>query len=141
MRYISSDDLKVDSQERFIVDSTADNVDAIDGIVTKVVEMVITYLSGRYNTTLIFDVVAPIRNEVLVDIIVRISLYKIFRRNPARKVSTDIKEDYDAAMKELERINSGRTTLANLPTPTTIEGEQPNADLIWGNTSNRDYYI
>lgn len=141
MKYISIDDLKVDSQERFITDSVSDNSEAVDGIVDKVVEMVITYLAGRYNTDLIFDQVAPIRNEVLVDIIVRLSLYKIFKRNAARKVSTDIKEDYEAAMKDLERINSGRTTLANLPTPTATEGEQPNANLIWGNNSNRDYYI
>lgn len=140
MRYITLDDLKTDSQERFITESTADNPESPDKISEQVVDLVITYMSGRYNTDLIFAEVDPIRNELLVDIIAKIVLYKIFRRNAARKVSTDIKEDYQWALKELEKINAGRTDLANLPKPTGTDDE-PYSDSIWGNNSNRDFYI
>lgn len=140
MRYIDRDDLKTDSQDRFITDSVADDPTTADKIVRQTVDMVITYMSGRYDTAKIFDEAEPIRNEVLVDIICKISLYRIFRRNAARKVTTDTKEDYDWALKELDKINSGRTVLKDLPTPEQ-SGNQPNSDLIVGNISNPNFYI
>lgn len=141
MRYITPNDLKTDAQERFITDSTADNTDSADYIEKQVVDLVITYLYGRYDTDLIFDEQQPIRNELLVDIISKITLYRIFRRNAARKVNADTKEDYDWAMKELDKINAGRTILKNLPTPSNTDTTEPNSNGLWGNNSNRDFYI
>lgn len=141
MRYLTLDDLKTDSQERFITDSTAEFTDSLPNIEKRVVAMAITYLAGRYDTDLIFNTTNPIRNEVLVDIIAKITLYKVFRRNAARKVSTDIKDDYDWAMKELDKINAGRTLLQNLPKPPQDITENPNGDSLWGNNSNPDFYI
>lgn len=140
MRYLKEDDLKTDSQERFITESTADNVDSPEKNEAKAIDLVITYMSGRYDTDLIFKVGSPLRNELLVDIISKLTLYKIFRRNAARKVSTDIKEDYEWALKELDKINSGRTVLNNLPKPTPTPGEA-DSDSLWGNNSNTDFYI
>lgn len=140
MIYLQDDDLKTDSQERFIQESTADNENSIDKIEERVVELVSTYMADRYDTDLIFNPVAPIRNAVLVDIISKITLYNVFRRNAARKVSTDIKEDYDWAIKELGKINAGTLVLGKLPVPGPAKPE-PNSDSLWGNNSNPNFYI
>ena len=139
MRYINEDDLKAESQERFIRDSVADNTESPDLIEEKVIELVISYMSDRYDTAKVFDASEPIRNELLVDIIVKVMLYRIFRRNPARKVGTNTKEDNDWAMAQLQKINAGTTRL-NLPKPTGTP-EQPYSEFLTGNNSNTDFYI
>lgn len=137
MIYLTPEDLKTDSQERHITDSTADTPDVLEKIEKATIGIVSTFLSPRYDTQLVFAEGAPIRDEVLVDLMVKIALYKLFRRNAARKVGTDTKEDYSWAMKQLEKIQSGRITL-DLPAP---DLESTGSYSMFGNTSNRDFYI
>lgn len=137
MIYLTPEDLIADSQERFITESSADAPGVLDTIEKTVVALAISFLSGRYDTALVFALGAPVRNEMLVDIMAKIMLYKLFRRNAARKVSTDIKEDYEWAMRQLEKLQTGRITV-NLPAPTD-EGSFSNT--IFGNNTNTDFYI
>lgn len=139
MIYITNQDLTVDSYQRFIDESTGDITGTVDKAEIRAIGVVTTYLSGRYKTDVIFGE-PGIRNEVLVDIICKIVLKTIFGRNAARKVPSDVKEDYDAAIKQLEKINSGQTVLANLPQVTDDEGN-PVSDTIFGNLSNPNFYI
>lgn len=139
MIYITRDDLSDDTQDRFIEESTVDKPQAVDKIVAKVVGMLVDVMSERYDTAKIFDEQNPIRNEYLVDIIRKLSLYSIFRRNAPRKVTTDIKEDYNWALKQLEKINAGSLSFANLPKAPSQEGDP--GDLLIGNISNKNYYI
>lgn len=140
MIYINDVDLKADSFERFIQESANDEPDAINNNELRSIEIIKTYLSGRYNTEKIFNPDSPIRNELLVDITSKITLYKIFRRNAARKIPADIKEDYTWAITQLEKINTGRITLSDLPIQESSPGK-PVSSAIWGNNSNKDFYI
>lgn len=140
MIYLNTSDLTADSFQRFITDSTKDLPEVIDLNEAKAVGIVKTLLKGRYNIDEIFNQGAPVRDEVLVDIIVKITLYKIFGRNAARKVSSDIRDDYNDALKMLEKINAGKITLS-LPLNTTTNSGADNSDMIWGNTKNKDNYI
>lgn len=143
MIYLTNADLTDGSYKRFITESSGDTEaghDIINANELKAIGLAKTYMTGRYDTDKIFDPESPVRDELLADIISKITLYKIFSRNAARKVSTDIKEDYDWAMKELQRINSGQTVLAGLPVPVDDDGE-PISKSIYGNNSNTDFYI
>lgn len=135
MIYITENDLTADSFEQFINESSDDIEDTLDKNEARAIDLVKTYMSARYDVETIFS--TPIRNEVLVDVISKITLYKIFRRNAPRKVSTNVKEDYDWALKMLEKIEAGRPILP-LPLITT----QPTSSAsIWGNNRQNDYYI
>lgn len=143
MTYLTLADLTDDTYKRFITESIGDTEVAhniIDACELKAIGMAKTYMTGRYDTDLIFAEGAPIRDELLADILVKITLHKIFSRNAARKVSADIKEDKDWAMKELQRINSGQTVLAGLPVPVDDDGE-PTGNNMYGNNKNEDFYI
>lgn len=140
MIYLDAEDLQADSFQRFITDSTKDDVGVIDRAELKCIGIMKTYLQGRYDVDLIFDEDEPIRDEVFVEILVKLVLKKIFGRNAARKVPTDVKEDYDEAMKQLEKLNAGRLTIKNLPVPSTDDGS-PSAAPLFGNISNPDFYI
>lgn len=143
MIYITDADLSDSSYKRFITESIGDTEDehsVTDANELKAIGLAKTYMTGRYDTDKIFLEGAPIRDELLAEIIAKITLYKIFSRNAARKVSTDIKEDYQWAMKELQRINSGQTVLAGLPIPVDEDGASTSTG-IHGNNKNEDFYI
>jgi len=137
MIYITREDLETDAFERLINESTTESI--LDRTEGKVLGIVSSYLSGRYDAILIFDPEAPIRDELLADIVSRIVLYRTFRRNAARKVPEDVATDYGWAMKELLRIQKGETIL-DLPAPLDGEGN-PESNTMFGNNTNEDFYI
>lgn len=143
MKYLTEDDLITDSYERFITESAADNLDVIDKCEQKAIALAITYLANRYSVNDIFGDnelnLPPLRNELLVDIITKITLYRLFKRNAARKLPDDVKEGWDWAIQMLEKIQTGRTIL-NLP-PALDENGQVKSKSIWGNLSNNNFYI
>lgn len=143
MKYLSEDDLTTDSYQRFIIESSADNPDVIFKCEDRAIALVITYLSSRYSVKDIFGDdelnIPPLRNELLADIITKITLYKLFKRNAARKLPDDIKEGWDWSILMLEKLQTGRIIL-NLP-PALDENGQVKSKSIWGNLSNKNYYI
>ena len=140
MIYLKDADLLADSYQVFINTSTQDATEVINDNELRAIEIAKTYLSGRYDIAKVFDATLPIRNELLVDILSKITLYKIFRRNAPRKLPSDIKEDYEWAFKELEKIQRGTVMLTGLPIPVDESGNST-IPTIWGNNSNSNFYI
>ena len=142
MIYIEETDLASVIQERFLDDSTAniagDNT-ILNDLEQKAIDYVISYLTGRYNTDLIFATNAPLRNGVLRQIIAQIIVYRAVRRNAARKVPDDYVNMFNEATKMLERIQSGAMSLVSLPLITAADGSS--APVLSGNNRNSDYFI
>jgi phage gp36-like protein len=141
MIYLEKEDLIADAFERFIDESTKDDPTVLDKAEERAIEFVKTMIGTRYNVNLIFLVDEPIRNEMLVQILSRIVIYRVIKRNAARKVPTDTKEDYDEAIKWLTEISTGKTTLDGLPLPVDDNGDPVKSKSLWGNNSNSDFYI
>ncbi|MFC3333843.1 phage protein Gp36 family protein [Flavobacterium palustre] len=141
MIYLEKKDLITDAFERFIDESSKDDETVLDNAEERAIALVKTMIGSRYNVALIFDETTPIINEMLVQIISRIVLYRVIKRNAARKVPTDYKEDYDEAIKWLNDIATGKTPLAGLPLPEDENGDPTNSKSLWGNNSNSDFYI
>lgn len=155
LKYITDDDLTTESYQRFITESSGDGEDVIEKCEERAIALVTAYISNRYSIKDIFGVetgrdlpdeeedpdweIPPLRNELLAEIITKITLYRLFRRNAARKLPEDIKEDYEWALKTLEKIQTGRILL-ELP-PAMDEGGMARSNAIWGNNSNSDFYI
>ena len=145
MKYINKDDLISIIQERLMNESVAlaeatelEANEILDNIELKVIDLVISYIAGTYNTNMIFGA-TPIRNGVLVQIIASIVVYRSVKRNAARKVPDDYVELYKEAIKFLERIQSGAMTLVDCPKLTTTEGTP--VSPVWSNNTNKDFFI
>lgn len=140
MIYLNKEDLIDTTIERLIDESVQNNPAIIDNVELKQIGVITTYLGSRYNVSTIFDSVTPIENEVLKDILARLVMFKLIKRNAARKVPNDYKDSYDAAMKQLKEIATGVVTLNGVPTAVNTNGT-PKSNSISGNLSNPNFYI
>lgn len=140
MIYLLPTDLNTDSYDRFISESGADISDTLDKIELRVIGYVSEMLASRYDVAKVFMVGNPVRNQVLIDIMCKMFLAKLFGRNAARKLPEDIKEENEWALKELGRISTGALKLANLPVPQDETGN-PTTQTYFGNNSNPDFYL
>ncbi len=140
MIYLTDADLTADSFQRFIDDSTEDVATVLDKNEERAIGIARSYLQGRYDVDKIFDENDPIRDELLADIITKITLYKVFSRNAMREISTNIKEDYNWALKQLQKLSDGNPQLKDLPVPTDENGDSTISPM-YGNNTNRDFYM
>src|ERR1035437_8325527 len=142
MVYIDDTDLASVIQERFLDDGTA-NIAGDDSILTdleqKASDYVVSYVTGIYNTDIIFSTDTPLRNGVLRQIIAQIVVYRAVRRNAARKVPEDYVTLMTDSTKQLERIQAGTMALPGLPLIVATDGTT--ASLMTGNNRNDDFFI
>ena len=141
MTYLEKQDLIDYMQERFIDESSQENETIIDKLELKQIEIVKSYIGSRCDIEKLFDTDAPVRNEVIVSILTRLLLYWLIKRNAARKVPLDLKEDYDAAMKDLTDISTGKLRIVGLPPITDVTGTPVKSNSLYGNNKNGDFYI
>ena len=140
MIYIDKDYLISQAQERFIDESSQNDDEIIDQIELTQIAIIKTYLGTRYDVNTIFDEDSPIENEVLKEILAKFVLYKLIRRNAARKVPNDYKEQFDEAMKTLKEIATGIIRLDGVPPAVDTNGSVV-SNSISGNLSNPNFYI
>jgi len=141
MVYLEKKDLIDVAYERFIDESSQDQTYILDDTEARGIAFLKTMLGTRYNVTAIFDTVTPIKNQIIIEILSKWVVYKLIKRNAARKVPVDYKEDYDEAMKLLKDISTGVITLDGVPTPTDENGNPISSNTIFGNNKNNDFYI
>lgn len=149
-------------QEKFLDPNAVGNFDSImEPIEAMNVGFIRSKLSGRYDMDQVFPVIVPepipeppaegdpeppeppvvpdTRNQVILKILIILCNYDFVRRNAARKVPEDYRLDWEWAIKELEKLQSG-FSYADLPPYEDDEGE-PIIKTIWGNNTNEDNYI
>lgn len=141
MVYITKADLITYCQEKFIDESLQGNENILTELEVTQIDIIKSYLGTRYNVDNIFNPDSPVSNAVLKSIIARMVLYWLIKRNAARKVPTNFQEDFEAATKELIAISTGKTPISGLPGLTDNSGNPVNSNTLWGNNSNRDFYI
>lgn len=140
MIYIDKAYLTNHAFERFIDESSQDQATILDTVELENIMLIKTYLGSRYDVMAIFDTTDPIPNELLKRLLAKMVLYDIIRRNAARKVPSDYKEDYENALKTLKDIAQGKLPLDGLPVAVNPNGD-PISHSMWGNNTNEKYYI
>lgn|SRR5690554_2139866 len=140
LSYLTIDDLLEQSYERFIEETSKDNFQVIVSLEEKSIEKVKTLLGSKYDVDKIFDKDDPIHNPMLVEIIACLTLYKLFKRNAPRKINSQMTEDYNNALRDLEKLATGRLVLNELPKPTDDDGNEKQ-DTMYVNISNRNFFI
>ena len=140
MIYIDKPYLISFAQER-LIDESAQNDDVIiNQIELTQIAVIKSYLGTRYDTATVFDETDPVHNEVLREVLAKLVLYKLVRRNAARKVPSDYKEQYDEAMKTLKEVSIGIIPLSGVPVAVDSTGAII-SNSISGNLSNPNFYI
>lgn len=140
MIYIDKEYLISFAQERFIDESSQSDETILDQIEETQIAVIKSYLGTRYDTATVFDETDPVHNEVLREILAKLVLYKLIRRNAARKVPNDYKEQYDEAMKTLKEVSIGVIPLSDVPAAVDSTGAII-SNSISGNLTNKDFYI
>ncbi len=139
MRYITREDLIEVIQGRLLDESVSELPDELlDGLESKAIDFAISYISGRYDTEKIFGE-PVIRAGLLIQAIAMIVAYRAVRRNAARKVPDDFTDVYTEAVSILNNIQKGSQSLPDMPEITGDSGTS--GSLMYGNTTNKDYYI
>lgn len=146
MKYLEKEDLISVIQERLMGESVAmqaginlDDNTILNDIEKKAIDTAISYISAVYDTAIIFDEATPIRNGVLVQTIACIVVYRSVRRNAARKVAEDYLTLYKDAIKDLEKMQSGRMNLIGCPKLTKEDGTAKSP--VYGNNTKDKYFI
>lgn len=106
----------------------------------KAIAIIASRLTGRYDIEAIFAATEAARNYLIVHYTTTITLYRTLKRNAARKLPSDYKEDYDMVMADLEKIMAGKLTPDGLPNILDGEGNVAKKPLI-ANRKNTDFYI
>jgi len=147
MIYVNKEDLESEIQERLLNESIALAIDTelndneiVNDIENKAIALVISYIAGKYDYDKIFAE-TPIRNEVLVQIISRIVVYRCVRRNAARKVPEDYVTLYNDSIAMLGKIQSGAQALVNCPPIIKTNPSGQPVSPISGNNRKSDYFI
>ena len=140
MIYLQDEDIHAYIQIRLKDESQADFTTAIDEIEANNIELIRSYLASRFDVALIFDENAPIIDGVIKRILAHLVIYDLIRRNAARKVPTDYREDYNQAMKDLQRINSGELQLGDLPGAVDEDGNTL-SNVMWTQNRNENFFI
>lgn len=140
MIFLTIDDLKGYIFASLLFESENDNSEALNTIERNKIALVKSKLGNRYDTDVIFEATGDDRHAVIVNVLVIIVLYDLIRRNAARKVPVDFKEDWDWAMKWLNDVRDGKEAPTDLPL--LQDDDEHNQSIVpWGNNSNKDLYL
>lgn len=98
-----------------VVNKAINNDDAVvDIIVNETEDVMRSYLSGRFDTDIIFDAADDERNGVVVKHFKKIVIHEIYKRKTG-ELNEVTQTDYDEAMTWLEGVSSGKIDAGNLP--------------------------
>ena len=140
MKFLTIEDVKGYIFSALLLESENDNSEALNIIEDSNIALVSSKLGNRYDTELIFAAAGIDRHKLIIKVLVILVLYDLIRRNAARKVPVDFKEDWDWAMKWLNDVRDGKEAPTDLPV--LQEDEVNNQSIVpWGNNSNKDLYL
>jgi hypothetical protein len=143
MAYIFLEDGDLESSiiSQFLTERGAEQPTTIlERIEKKKIATIRTKLKGRFDIDAIFEAEGDERNFYILDILIKLVLYDFIRRNAARKMPKDYKDDFDNAMKSLEKIKAGKEVPDGLPSITDTDGNTV-ARVTSGNNRNDNFYI
>ncbi|WP_312395696.1 hypothetical protein [Chryseobacterium sp.] len=141
MIYLQDKDLKAYTQERLLNESTADFEEARDELESHRITEIKSMISKYYNVETIFS--TPVRHPHIIKILAKMVGYDIKKRNPMRKISSDVEKDLEWAERELDKMHRGIIKFDDLPAK-TVDPSSPGTNaskMLYGNLKNENFYI
>ena len=139
MVFLEQIDLETAMFQQFFNQDNSPNKDEIlSNIEQQNIALMKSKLNGKYDTDAIFSATASDRHWLIIKLLTKLVVYDFIRRNAARKVPNDIREDWEWAMAMLEKIKAGKETPERLPEYTNPDGT---GNIIYGNHKNKNFYV
>lgn len=113
MPFLIKDELKTVSTIEIINIITNSDDEIVDEIIAECIDVMTTYLGSYYDMDLSFSKEGDERNKTLLKYLKALVIYEIPKRR-GKQVPRDQAEDYNEAMRWLEKVAAGEWK-ANLP--------------------------
>lgn len=120
MPFLIKDELKTVATTEIINLITNNDDDIVKDIIDECIDVMITYLGSYYDMKKVFEQEGDDRNKTLLKYLKALVIYEIPKRR-GKQVPRDQAEDYNEAMRWLEKVAAGEWK-ANLP-PKVEENE------------------
>lgn len=140
MQFLTTDDLKAGIIDKLLYERNEEGIDDILATIEQHnISLIRSKLDNLYDVDAIFAETGNTRHYLIIKILMKLTIYDFVRRNASRKVPEDYVREWEWAMKTLEQIATGNMVPDGLPPYTDESGNTPNT--LWGNTTNKDFYI
>ena len=140
MVFLEQIDLETAMFQQFFNQDNSPNKDEIlSNIEQQNIALMKSKLNGKYDTEAIFTASGANRHWLIIKLLTKLVIYDFIRRNAARKVPKDMREEWEWAMAMLEKIKAGKETPEGLPEYVAPDGTT--GKVIYGNHKNKNFYV
>ncbi|MGQ0737653.1 MAG: phage protein Gp36 family protein [Bacteroidota bacterium] len=119
-----------------ILDALTKDDDAkITANINSTIDEMAGYLNGRYDVAAVFAKTGNARNKFLLRIGLSICTYYIYSIHNPRKMTQVIKDNYEKAIEDLEKIQAGKLSPVGLDVPAETDPPATSGDggpMQWG---------
>lgn len=136
LQFIQQGDLETKVFEDYLDDSEQEDIEATQAIEKQAIALVKSKLRKRYDIAVMFSADLYPGRDLIVWAVCGIVSYRLVRRNAARKVPSDFKDDYKEVMDWLNDVRNGDEN----PELPLLELED-RKEVLWGNSKNEDLYL
>lgn len=116
---------------------TQQDDDLIDAAEKRAIAFIKSYLSGRFDADAAFAATGDNRNMWLVQMVLDISLYELYRRIAPRKIPEYLQDLYTQHKEWLNGVLSGDINPPGLP----LYADQSHKQIIYGSNPKRDNHV
>jgi hypothetical protein len=140
MIFLTTDDLKAHSFEKYLNESFGDFETAREICEVQGIAEIRSKLNARYDCNEIFNKSGENRHPLIVKVLSIIVIHSLLSRNSARKFKEESDLNYKWAIGWLKDVRDNKENPEGLPLKTT-DGATGTKRPIWGNNSNENYYL
>lgn len=134
LSFLTEDDLKTQLFETYIDDSVQEDLQALDNIELQQIAFMKSKLRGRFDVAVMFSAAQYEDKPIIKQVLTALVNYFVVKRNAARKIPTDFKDNYNWAIKWLDNVRDA------IESPELPAKEVERKTVQWGNNKNDEYY-
>lgn len=135
LSFLTTDDLLTQLFETYLDDSVQEDLAALDNIELQQIAFMKSKLRSRFDVAVLFSAAEYEDKPVIKQVLTALVNYFVVKRNAARKIPSDFKDNYNWAIKWLDGVRDSIESPA-LP----LQAVERKA-VLWGNSKNEDLYL
>ena len=135
LSFLTTNDLMTQVFETYLDDSVQEDIDALDNIELQQIAFIKSKIRSRYDTAAVFSIADYEDKPIIKQVLTALVNYFVVKRNAARKIPTDFKDNYNWAIKWLNEVRDG------IESPDLPLKEVERKAVLWGISKNEDLYL
>ncbi len=141
MAYLTKDDFDQAVYADILEAITKGDDDAIDSNISSTIDEMKGYLNGRYDVAAEFAKTGNARNKFLLRVAINHCQYYLYSMHNPRKMTVIVKENWEKAIADLEKIQAGKLNPVGLApiVADPVDSTSGNGDSVqWGSTEQTE---